>query len=186
VPDLTPADWDEMFKDEPGPPTAWDEYFQELIREFAWTARQPPMDIPWHLDMTVSIFCRKGRDTIGVRQAIEGADVLDRDAATDLMHELVRTYVGASLGYPKDFNREILMYGFNALQALVLIWAETPAKRAERDRRDICDLWTYVRMLQNEMWTADLKREIAGREDDRRKERNDAVVTDLKRMAGAA
>jgi hypothetical protein len=186
VPDLTPADWDEMFKDEPGPPTAWDEYYVELLVEFQWLARHPSKAIS-DLGASVYTFCRNDkRLSSGVWLAVKSDDVLERRAADDLMRAMMRCYAAAVVCCPTDVDRQSVVEGFRAMQALVLVWAETPAQRRQRPKQDLWIMSDCVQILKLELRKQELRRGIVDMTHERRKEHNDAVVTDLKRMAGAA
>ena len=180
-----PDEWDEMFKDEPGPPTAWDEYYAELLEDFEWIVRHPRAAVRG-FDSALEGFCRDAHGLCGVWPAVKSDDVLERQACIDLMQTMTRAYTAAAAACPSDFDRNSLIQGFRGMQALILVWAEPPSQREQRPRQDLWIAWDYVRILDHEFRKAGLKQGIAGMARDRRQSHNDAIVESLKRQAGAA
>ncbi len=162
--------------DENSPPDEIDELLARLLFEFDKIGSYPDCRRPFDLDVALSCFDQ-------VRGALAAGDTLDADGREKLSRTIIRAHASAYLHFPKEFDRSALTQGMNAVSALVHTWADTPAQRRQRSTDCEWAMWTYIRILRNHVWTADLYLQLEERAAKYQHGRNVAIIEDLKLKA---
>jgi hypothetical protein len=155
---------DEDFSDdfEPDPPTFeeidFDNNFEHIICFFIRASRGD--DIAWNISNgMLSIH------TLTQRRSDLRPDERQRDR---LLAEIARAHATALLELPRDYSREQLAIGMNALAGIVMRLAEADEQRASWHPDVIRDLHAYARMLRNDLHNISLAEEIEERAEKRR------------------
>lgn len=101
---------------------------------------------------------------------------------------VVRAGIPAVFPYPMSMLRLSAARGFDALEALVMSWAETSARRAFRHPHFMPDALAQARMYRNELDNAALAAEVCDRYDERRAAdgRKTKIALAMRKMTGTA